>query len=90
MNGERVGVWSQPRVGAPSFQYDPPWVASEAGLPVLAVGQHEDLDLRHRALEAGASSWISYNAFFRRGPTRVSALLGGVPARPFGDPKALR
>jgi DNA-binding response OmpR family regulator len=56
------------------------WVASEAGLAVLAVGQHEDLDLRHRALEAGASGWISYNAFFRRGPTRVGALLGGVPA----------
>jgi DNA-binding response OmpR family regulator len=58
------------------------WVASEAGLPVLAVGQHEDLDLRHRALEAGASGWISYNAFFRRGPNRVAALLGEVPASP--------
>lgn len=54
------------------------WVASEAGLPVLAVGQHEDLDLRHRALEAGARGWISYNAFYRRGPTRVRDLLGSV------------
>jgi DNA-binding response OmpR family regulator len=60
------------------------WVASQAGLAVLAVGQHEDLDLRHRALEAGASSWISYNAFFRRGADRVGSLLGGerVPRRP--------
>lgn len=31
MNGERVGVWSQPRAGAPSFQYDTPWVTSGAG-----------------------------------------------------------
>ena len=31
MNGKRVGVWSQPRAGAPSFQYDPAWVTSEAG-----------------------------------------------------------
>lgn len=30
MNGERVGVWSQPRTGSPSFQYDPAWVASDA------------------------------------------------------------
>lgn len=30
MNGERVGVWSQPRAGAPSFQYDAAWVASDA------------------------------------------------------------
>jgi len=30
MNGERVGVWSQPRAGSPSFQYDPAWVSSGA------------------------------------------------------------
>lgn len=30
MNGERVGVWTQPRAGAPSFQYDPAWIASDA------------------------------------------------------------
>jgi serine/threonine-protein kinase HipA len=30
MNGERVGVWSQPRAGSPSFQYDAGWVASPA------------------------------------------------------------
>jgi DNA-binding response OmpR family regulator len=56
------------------------WVAAQAGLAVLAVGQHEDLDLRHRALEAGASAWISYNAFFRRGAVRVGALLAGERA----------
>lgn len=31
MNGERVGVWAQPRTGAATFQYDPLWVNSEAG-----------------------------------------------------------
>jgi serine/threonine-protein kinase HipA len=30
MNGERVGVWAQPRAGSPSFQYDADWVASPA------------------------------------------------------------
>lgn len=30
MNGERVGAWSQPRAGAPSFQYDSAWISSEA------------------------------------------------------------
>jgi DNA-binding response OmpR family regulator len=63
------------------------WVAAEAGLPVLAVGQHEDLDLRDRALEAGASGWISYNAFFRRGADRVGDLLGSE-ASARADPSA--
>ena len=31
MNGERVGVWSQPRAGATTFHYDPAWVNSEVG-----------------------------------------------------------
>ncbi len=31
MNGERVGVWTQPRSGAPSFHYDPAWADSPAG-----------------------------------------------------------
>ncbi len=30
MNGERVGVWSQPRGGAASFQYDPEWISSDS------------------------------------------------------------
>lgn len=31
MNGERVGVWTQPRAGAPSFQYDLAWGSAPAG-----------------------------------------------------------
>ena len=30
MNGERVGVWSQPRGRAASFQYDPDWISSDS------------------------------------------------------------
>ena len=30
MNGLRVGTWTQPRTGAPSFHYDPAWIASDA------------------------------------------------------------
>ena len=50
----------------------------ESGLAALAVGQHEDLDLRQRALDAGAGRWVSYNAFFRHGPRLVGELLGAV------------
>jgi CheY-like chemotaxis protein len=45
------------------------------GLPAIAVGQHEDLELRRRALAAGAGRVYSYNRFFREGPTLVSRLL---------------
>ena len=31
MNGLRVGVWTQPHRGAPTFQYDPNWIVAEAG-----------------------------------------------------------
>lgn len=52
-------------------------VAAEAGHPVLAVGQHEDLELRHRALAAGARRVFSYNKLFSDGPAVVTSLLEG-------------
>ena len=51
--------------------------ASAAGQPVLAVGQHEDLDLRRRALAAGARRVFSYNKLFSDGPNVVGALIEG-------------
>ena len=30
MNDLRVGTWAQPRTGAPTFHYDPAWIASDA------------------------------------------------------------
>jgi DNA-binding NarL/FixJ family response regulator len=52
-------------------------VASEAGHTVVAVGQHEDLELRRRALAAGARRVFSYNKLFAEGPSVVAALLEG-------------
>lgn len=52
--------------------------AVRAGRPVLAVGQHEDLALRRRALAAGAVRVFSYNKLFTDGPSVVSALLDGT------------
>ena len=50
--------------------------AAGAGGPVLAVGQHEDLELRRRALAAGAQRVFSYNKMFRDGAQVVARLLG--------------
>ncbi len=52
--------------------------ASQAGHTVIAVGQHEDLPLRRRALDAGARRVYSYNKLFRDGPAVVRALLEGA------------
>jgi DNA-binding response OmpR family regulator len=51
--------------------------ATVAGRTVLAVGQHEDLELRRRALDAGARRVLSYNKLFNDGPKVVTALLEG-------------
>ncbi|MDQ3938759.1 MAG: hypothetical protein M3253_08795 [Chloroflexota bacterium] len=52
-------------------------LAARAGQLVLAVGQHEDLPLRRRALGAGARRVLSYNKLFRDGRQVVTALLEG-------------
>lgn len=49
--------------------------AAGSGRPVLAVGQHEDLELRRRALAAGARRVYSYNKLFRDGPRVLSMVL---------------
>ena len=50
--------------------------AVASGGRVLAVGQHEDLDLRRSALSAGARRVYSYNKLFSDGPAVVAALIG--------------
>ena len=52
--------------------------AAGAGRRVLAVGQHEDHELRRRALAAGAVRVLSYNKLFTDGPRVVGALLDGA------------
>lgn len=52
-------------------------LAAEEGHPVVAVGPHEDLDLRKRALGAGAIRVFSYNKLFTDGPAVVKKLIEG-------------
>jgi hypothetical protein len=49
--------------------------ASAAGLPVLAIGQHDDRDARQRAMTAGAGRVLAYRRMFEDGPRQVAAWL---------------
>jgi DNA-binding response OmpR family regulator len=53
--------------------------ARVAGRPVLAVGQHDDHELRRRALAAGAERVFAYRKLFEDGPRTLAAWLA-VPA----------
>lgn len=53
--------------------------AVAAGVPTIAIGQHEDLQLRRRALAAGAKRVYSYNKMHSDGPRLVAALLEAIP-----------
>jgi len=50
-------------------------VASAAGRPVLAVGQHDDPDARQRAREAGAGRVFAYRTLYEDGPRQIGAWL---------------
>jgi DNA-binding response OmpR family regulator len=49
--------------------------AVAAGLPVLAIGQHDDLEARRRALAAGAGRMLAYRRMFEDGPGLIAAWL---------------
>jgi DNA-binding response OmpR family regulator len=55
-------------------------LATAAGTRVLAVGQHDDHELRKRALTAGADRVFAYRKLFDDGPATIGAWL----ARPAG------
>ncbi len=50
-------------------------LARAAGRPVLAVGQHDDVALRRRALAAGADRVHPYRRLFEDGPRQLAAWL---------------
>ena len=55
--------------------------ASTAGLRVLAVGQHDDAELRRRALDAGAERVHPYRKMFEDGPATLARWLdAGIEA----------
>ena len=53
--------------------------ARAAGRPVLAVGQHDDAQLRRRALAAGADRVHPYRQLFEDGPRQIARWLTGEP-----------
>jgi len=50
-------------------------LAAGAGRPVIAVGQHDDIALRRRALAAGAERVHPYRRLFDDGPRVMRAWL---------------
>ena len=50
--------------------------AARAGRSVLCVGQHDDHELRRRALAAGASRVLAYRRLHADGPATIAAWLG--------------
>jgi len=50
-------------------------LAHAAGRAVLAVGQHDDVALRRRALAAGADRVHPYRRLFEDGPRQLAAWL---------------
>jgi hypothetical protein len=50
-------------------------MAHAAGKPVLAVGQHDDVDLRRRALAAGADRVHPYRLLFEDGTRQLARWL---------------
>lgn len=58
-------------------------LATASGARVLAVGQHDDLELRKRAMAAGAERVFAYRKLFEDGPGTLEAWLESpVKARP--------
>jgi DNA-binding response OmpR family regulator len=58
--------------------------AAAAGARVLAVGQHDDAELRRRALEAGAERVHPYRRLFEGGPAALAGWLGQALQAPAG------
>ncbi len=48
-------------------------LAARVGVRVLAVGQHDDRELRDRAIAAGADRVYAYRVLFEDGPGKLAA-----------------
>jgi hypothetical protein len=56
--------------------------ASDAGVPSIAVGQHDDAPLRRAARSAGAARVHAYRALFEHGDRELGAWLAGLGTAP--------
>jgi electron transfer flavoprotein alpha/beta subunit len=54
--------------------------AQSLGARVLAVGPHDDLELRKRALARGADRVLAYRKLFEDGPATIATWLARAPA----------
>jgi CheY-like chemotaxis protein len=54
--------------------------ARDAGVPVLAVGQHDDHVLRRNALAVGADRVLAYRKLFEDGPATINRWLAATSA----------
>jgi hypothetical protein len=52
--------------------------AAAAGVPAIAVGQHDDAAQRRAAREAGASRVYAYRALFEHGDRELGAWVAGL------------
>lgn len=59
--------------------------ARSTGARVLAVGQHDDIDLRKRAMSRGAERVFAYRKLFEDGPATIAAWMA-----PQGSSEAVR
>jgi hypothetical protein len=53
-------------------------VAHQAGVPAIAVGQHDDAALRRAALDAGAARVHAYRALFEKGDALLAVWIEGL------------
>jgi len=60
--------------------------ARDAGVPVLAVGQHDDHVLRRDALAVGADRVLAYRKLFEDGPATIGRWLAASSPTPAAAP----
>lgn len=56
--------------------------ATAAGVPAIAVGQHDDAGMRRAARTAGAGRVYAYRTLFEHGDRELGAWVGGLAAGP--------
>jgi DNA-binding response OmpR family regulator len=54
--------------------------ARSSGARVVAVGQHDDIETRKRALARGAERVYAYRKLFEDGPATIAAWMSRTPA----------
>ena len=59
--------------------------ARRGGVPVVAVGQHDDAELRRAAREAGATRVYAYRVLFEHGDRELGGWIAGLQAGPEGE-----